>query len=149
MKLPLQITFRNMRHSIAVASRVRAEVAKLDRCFNRITSCHVVVEAPHRHHRYGGPFHLRIILSVPLTEIVVEHTPSLHSTLARMDTAKWLKHLETGEAYKEINVAIREAFRAARRRLEDYARCLRGDVKVHPRKSPIHAEKLLRANSVS
>jgi ribosome-associated translation inhibitor RaiA len=131
-----------MEPSEAVAMRIRAESAKLDRYFNRITSCRVLVEAPHRHHRWGEPFHIRIELSVPGTEIVVKHAPSLHSALARAEMGKWSKHFEAGVPHKDMYVTIRDAFRAARRRLEDYVRRLRGDVKVHGRVPPVRADKL-------
>ena len=58
MILPVQITFRNMTPSEAVAARVQAEAEKLDRSFKRITSCRVVVEAMHRHHKWGEQFHV-------------------------------------------------------------------------------------------
>jgi len=142
MTYPLQITFRNLRHSDAIAAKVCAEAAKLDRAFKRITSCHLVIEVPHRHHKYGDPFLLRIILEVPRTQIVVERAPSLHSAIAHMDTAKWVKHLETGEIHKDVHSAIQDAFKSARRQLEDYANRLRGDVKLHAVPSPVHANKL-------
>ena len=144
MNLPLQITFRNMEPSEAVATRIRAESAKLDRYFNRITSCRVLVEAPHRHHRWGEPFHIRIELGVPGTEIVVKHAPSLHSTLAHAETGKWCKHFEAGVPHKDMYVTIRDAFRAARRRLEDYVRRLRGDVKGHSRVPPVRPSSWVR-----
>ena len=142
MILPVQITFRNMQPSEAVAARARAEAAKLDRYFDRITSCRVVVEALHRHHKWGEQFHVRIELGVPGEEIVVRHAPSLRGALAHTDTSKWLKHLEAGGAHKDVYVTMRDAFKAARRRLEDYVRRLRGDVKVHARVTPVRADKL-------
>jgi ribosome-associated translation inhibitor RaiA len=142
MNLPLQITFRNMEPSEAVATRIRAESAKLDKYFNRITSCRVLVEAPHQHHRSGEPFHVRIELGVPGNEIVVKHAPNLHSALAHADTAKWSKHFEAGGRHKDMYVTIGDAFKAARRQLEDYVRRLRGDVKGHGRVPPVRADKL-------
>ena len=138
-----QLTFRDMQPSAPVASRIRAEAAELERYFDQVIDCHVVVEAPHRHHRHGWPLRLRIILNVPQREIVVEHTPSLHAALTRMDTAKWVKHLEVGEECKEVDVAIREAFGSARRRLEDYSRCLHRRKKLHLVNSPGRTEKLM------
>ena len=77
MILPVQTTFRNMDASEAIAARVQDEADKLERCFDRITSCRVIVEAPHRHHRRGDPFHVRIELWVPGKELVVTHEPTL------------------------------------------------------------------------
>ncbi len=142
MILPLQITFRNMKPSQAVSARINAEAAKLNRYFNRITSCRVLVEAPHRHHHWGEPFHVRIELGVPGSEIIIKHVPSLRKALAHSDLAKWVKSLEPDAPHKDMYVAIHDAFKAVRRRLEDYARRLRGDVKIHGRVGAIRAAKL-------
>jgi ribosome-associated translation inhibitor RaiA len=75
MILPLQTTFRNVDGSPAVAARVREEAKKLEKYFDHITSCHVIVEAPHRHHLHGKLFHIRIELRVPGKELVVAHEP--------------------------------------------------------------------------
>ena len=74
MILPVQITFRNMPPSDAVAARVQEEAEKLDEFYRRITSCRVIVEIPHRHHALGEQFHVRIELGVPGGEIVVRQT---------------------------------------------------------------------------
>ena len=60
----------------AVAARVQDEADKLDKNFGRITNCRVIVEAPHRHHRHGDSFHIRIELGVPGKELVVTHEPT-------------------------------------------------------------------------
>ena len=126
MILPVQITFRNMPRSEAVAAQVQEEAEKLDEFYRRITSCRVMIEAPHRHHKSGEQFHVRIELGVPRGEIVVRHEPSLHSAVQRGDEEKWEKHLEANPQHKDIDVVIRDAFKAARRRLQDYARRQRG-----------------------
>jgi ribosome-associated translation inhibitor RaiA len=135
-----------MQPSEAVASRVRAEAAKLNRYFDRIISCRVVVEAPHRHHQRGAPFHLRIDLGVPGEEIVINHVPSISSALAQRETGKWVKHLEAVAPHKDIYVTIHDGFKAARRRLEDYVRRLRNDIKIHGRTTAIRADKLRSEN---
>ena len=108
MELPLQVTLRDVSPSEAVEGYIRERAAKLEVFYDRIMSCRVVVEAPVRHHRKGGPFKVRIDLTVPGDELVVNR--------------------QTDE---DIYVAIREAFDAARRRLEDYVRRQRGSVKAH------------------
>jgi cold shock CspA family protein len=72
-----------------------------------------VVAAPHRHHRKGVRYNVRIDLTVPGREIVVNRDQQLD------------------HAHEDVFVAIRDAFRAVRRRLEDHARRQRGDVKAH------------------
>jgi ribosome-associated translation inhibitor RaiA len=117
--------------SAAAEARIREEASKLGRYFDHIIGCRVVVEAPHRHHVHGNGFRIKINITVPGSEIAVNHEPSLHSTVAGSETGGWEKHLEAQPDHKDIYVSIRDAFAAARRRLEDYARLLRGDVKHH------------------
>jgi ribosome-associated translation inhibitor RaiA len=133
MELPVQITFRHMGPSEAVASRIQSEAARLDGFFPRITSCPVVVEAPHRRHRRGEWFHVRVELGVPGSEIVVRHEPSPHAALQHEEAGALKKREETHPEHKDVYVAIRDAFAGARRQLRDYARRLRGDVKMHTR----------------
>jgi len=128
---PVQTTFRNLRPSIAIEEQIGAEVAKLATFYDWITNCRVVVELPHKHHQSGRHYHIRIDLTVPGEELVVMHEPSRHSTLQRMEVAKGRKDLEVDAPHNDLYVAIRDAFAAARRRLQDYARRQRGAVKVH------------------
>lgn len=113
MKLPLQISFRNMNPSPAVEARVREKARKLDRFFDQIMSCRVVVEQHHRHHHKGNLYHVRVDLTVPDGELVVNREPDDH------------------RAHEDVYVAVRNAFDAIQRRIEDYARRRRGDVKHH------------------
>ena len=125
----MQLTFRNVKPSAAVAARVQAEAKKLERFCQRIIRCRVVIEAPHRHHRRGETFQVRIDVAVPGGEIMIRHAPSFSHQAAQAEAGRWAKHLELGTPHKDMYLAVRDAFRAARRRLEDYARRLRGDVK--------------------
>jgi len=113
MQLPLQITFRNMEPSEAIEAKIRERSERLDRVYERITSCRVVVEAPHRHHHQGNLVHLRIDLKVPNGELVVNREPDQH------------------HAHEDAYVAVRDAFDAMQRQLEDFARRQRADVKLH------------------
>jgi ribosome-associated translation inhibitor RaiA len=113
--------------SAAVAARLQEETDKLDRYLDRITSCRVTVEAPHRHHRYGDPFHIRIELGVPGKELVVTREP----TLKHEGQGECHKRLDVEAPHKDVYVAIRDAFKAMRRQLQDYVHCLRHDVKRH------------------
>jgi cold shock CspA family protein/ribosome-associated translation inhibitor RaiA len=113
MQVPTQINFRNVSHSEQVEAQVREHAAKLEEFFDRITSCHVVIEEPHKHHRCGNLFHVRIHLTVPGRELVVDREPS------------------EDRAREDMRVTIRDAFKAMQRQLEDYVRQLRGDTKTH------------------
>jgi ribosomal subunit interface protein len=113
MQTPLNISFRNMDPSAAIEARVREKAEKLERLYDRIISCEVVVEAPHRNHQKGKLYDVRINLSVPGDDINVGRTgPQNH-------------------AHEDVYVAIRDAFAAASRQLEDHVRKMRGDVKTH------------------
>jgi ribosomal subunit interface protein len=113
MKLPLEITFRNMEPSEALEANVREHADKLDKFYDRIMSCRVVVEKDHTHHHQGNLYHVRIDLTVPGKELVVSREPEKH------------------HAYEDVYVAVRDAFRAIRRQLEDYNRRQRGQEKHH------------------
>ena len=113
MELPLQITFRHMDTSDAVAARIRERAEELERFFDRIMSCRVVVECRHPRRQQGNLFHVRVDLKVPGREIVVGRDPAAH------------------HAHEDVYVAIRDAFDTTRRLLEDHVREARGDVKLH------------------
>jgi ribosome-associated translation inhibitor RaiA/cold shock CspA family protein len=112
MKPPLQVVFRNMEASAAVEAKIRGRAEQLERIYARIMSCRVVVEAHHRHHQ-GNLYHVRVDLKVPDAEIVASREPAEH------------------HAHEDVFVALRDAFDAVRRQLEDYARRQRGSVKSH------------------
>jgi cold shock CspA family protein len=119
MKLPLQISFHNLDRSETVENRIREEAAQLDEFCDHIMSCRVVVDVPHRHHLTGNVYQVRIDIKVPGEEIAVTHEPAEHDPY-----------------YENVQVAIRDAFNSAVRRLEDYVRRQRRDVKQH--ESPAH-----------
>lgn len=108
MQTPLQITVRGTDPSDALEMHIRDKVGKLEEFFDHIISCRVVVELPHKHQQQGRHFNVRIDISVPGSEIVVNRD-----------------HAE------DVYVALRDCFDAAKRKLEDYARKIRGDVKTH------------------
>lgn len=119
MQLPMQITIRDMEHSEALETHIRQKVQKLDEFFKHIMSCRVVVEMPHKHHNQGKQFNVRIDIGVPGNEIVVNRDHS-----------------------EDVYIALRDAFDAAKRQLEDYARKVRGDVKSPEPKRTIRRDNL-------
>ena len=127
-----QVTFRNMDPSEAVEREVLAEAAKLEKYYDRISGCRVLVERPHRHQRAGSRVHVRIDLTVPGEELVISHEPaSLHASLQDLDLPARRKSTDIDAVEQYAPVAVREAFDLARRRLQDFACRQRGDVKVH------------------
>ena len=113
MQIPLQITYRDMPPSEAVDANIRERVQKLEHFADNITSCRVVIEAPHKHKHQGQLFSIHVDITLPGQEIVVSRQPDNH------------------HAHEDIYVAIRDAFDAARRQLEDHSRRHRGKVKYH------------------
>jgi len=99
MNQRLQITFRDVPPSAAVEEKIRARAAKLERFGKPITGCRVVIEAPHRHHHKGFGYNVRIDLTLPGQEIVVNREPQ-----------------------SDLYAAVRDAFDAATRQLEDASR---------------------------
>jgi ribosome-associated translation inhibitor RaiA len=118
-----------MATSPAVATRVDAEAQKLLRYFDGITHCHVVIAAPHRHHRHGRHYEIHVELGVPGERLVINHEPSAHF---QPEDRHLTKSAEVQSPHNDIYVVIREVFDSARRQLEDYVRRSRGDVKNHP-----------------
>jgi cold shock CspA family protein len=130
--IPLQITFRGLPHSDALDSDIRDHVARLEQFYAGVVRCRVLVDLPHRHRHDGRHFHVRIELTVPDgPPIVVSHEPSAHGRLKDVGTEAHHKESEVEGVHRYAVVAIREAFDAARRRLEDFARQQRQDVKTH------------------
>lgn len=118
MDIPLEISFRNMDRSASVEDRVRERAEKLETYFGRINSCRVVVEAPQRRHRKGRLYRVRIEVGVPGKDVVVS------------------RHPQDNHTHEDVYVAVRDAFDAAQRQLEDHARKVRGQVKTH--EAPLH-----------
>lgn len=134
MILPVQVTFRNMPHSDLIEAMVHEEATALDRYYNHIMGCRVMIEAPHRHREEGEHHHVRIDLTVPGGEIVVKREPSLYPSQQDLQEEEFTKEREIERSHKHLQVAIREAFDTVRRRLQDYARRQRADVKARTRK---------------
>jgi cold shock CspA family protein/ribosome-associated translation inhibitor RaiA len=135
-KFPLQVTFRNVEPLPAMELKIRSEAAKLETFYERIMGCRVSIESPHRHHREGSPYHVRIDLTVPGGELVVKHEPSLRTRARRLGETAMKKHSEARDPHKNLRQAISNAFKAAARRLQDYARRQRGDIK-HRESRPV------------
>ncbi len=104
MQLPLQVTFRHMDPSPALEGRIRELATRLEKFSDQIMHCHVIVEAPHKYHHQGGLFEVRMDITVPDSQIAIRWShPNRHS-------------------HEDAYVALRDAFRAARRKLEDFER---------------------------
>lgn len=118
LPVPLQITFKGVDRSDAVEANIREKAEKLERFSKHLMSCRVVVEAPHRHGHQGKLYNISIDIGLVGGEAAVSHQGPLD------------------HAHEDIYVAIRDAFDAAVRQLEDYDRKRRGQMKAH--EIPVH-----------
>ena len=109
MQTPLQVTFQNVPRSEALESRIRDDVAKLELFHPRITSCRVVVDEAQKHQAQGRQFRVHVEVRAPGHEQAVA---TLHH-------------------HEDVYVAVRDAFDAVRRQLQEEVREARGDVKHH------------------
>ena len=113
MHTPVEITFRAMESSPAMETTVHKWVERLEQSYDRIERCAVAVEQPHHHHRQGNRFQVHIYVTVPDRTISITRDPAPDQT------------------HENAYVALDDAFRAARRQLQDHARILRGEGKAH------------------
>lgn len=111
MQIPLEIDYRNLEATPALHSAIRRKVNKLEKFYDRITGCHVTLEAPHQHHHKGKQYAVHIRLLLPGKVLAVTHASGR-------------------DAHEDAYIAIRDAFAAAQRRLEDYVRVRRGEIKT-------------------
>lgn len=78
MQTPLQLTFRSMSHSFALAAHVQLRAEKVEQLFHHVISCRVVLELSGHHHRHGDRYHASIHVGLPGHELVVSHDPPHH-----------------------------------------------------------------------
>ena len=126
--MDVQISFRGMEPSPAAEAQVRRRVDELEQFSDRISACRVVLETVDRHHQHGRIYHARVDLTVSGGTVVANREPGLN------------------HAHEDLHVAIRDAFDAVRRRLQDHMRRLDGQTKQHEtRVDRPHRERLRRA----
>jgi len=111
-----------MTQSPALDADIRDRAGKLDQYYPHLMSCRVVLEQLGRHKHQGRQFTVHIDLKVPGGEVAI-----------------------TRDHDEDVHVALRDAFDAARRKLEDYAREQRGDVKAHAPQQAGRVARLDRA----
>jgi cold shock CspA family protein/ribosome-associated translation inhibitor RaiA len=115
MQVPLSVAYEGgLTSTPALQARIEQEANKLERFSDRITACHVAVIGRSGKRRHGDLFQVRIRITAPgRADIVVDRNPS------------------ADHAHEDPYVAIRDAFNAARRRLQDHTRRLEGRAKHH------------------
>jgi cold shock CspA family protein len=114
MQVPVEVSFQHCAPSGEMRSEVDRQANRLERFSDRITSCHVVVSGPQTRHRHGELFAVDIRIAMPgHRDVIVDKS---HGKKAEHEHAA---------------VAIRDAFDAAVRQIEDIAREMRGQAKPH------------------
>jgi ribosome-associated translation inhibitor RaiA len=119
METPVEIEFQGMRGTAPIRQSISRHIAKLEDRFGRITACRIVVKAPTAHHQTGTPHNVHIRLALPDgREVNVGGRRSLD------------------ERDADLPFALNNAFKRARRALQDRVRRMRGQVKTHAMRSP-------------
>jgi cold shock CspA family protein/ribosome-associated translation inhibitor RaiA len=114
METPIQIDFQGMDAKPDIRAAIAKHVAQLEDRFGRVTAGRVMLKAPGGHHRTGGLYDIHIRLALPEgREVNIDHTP------------------QNDERYADLNFALNDAFKRARRQLQDQVRKLQGQVKQH------------------
>ncbi len=117
MTIPVQITFRHMDSSPAVETRVRELANHLGVFSDRIQSCRVVLDSPHRHQHQGKVFNVKVKLELPGEDVVVD-----------MERPQ-------RDGHEDVYVVLRDAFDAAKRQLQARMASLRNEPNRHEKLS--------------
>jgi cold shock CspA family protein/ribosome-associated translation inhibitor RaiA len=113
LQTPLQIDFQGMDATPSIQARITKHVTELEQRYSRVTACRVVLKAPGRHHR-TGLYEVNIHLALPEgREVNVGRTA------------------QADERHSDLNFALNDAFKRARRQLQDHVRRLQRQVKHH------------------
>jgi cold shock CspA family protein/ribosome-associated translation inhibitor RaiA len=105
------IVWKDLEPSDALERLIYANLEELSELYPNIVAARVAIERPHRHHRHGAHFVVKIELSVPGRMLTATRDPDLHKN------------------YEDAYASVNEAFGTIRRQLEDYVRVRRGFVK--------------------
>jgi cold shock CspA family protein len=114
MQTPPQVDFQGLSATPQIQDAIARHIEQLEERWGRITACRVVVKGPGERHREGGLYEVHIRLALPEgREVNVARTPP------------------EDERHSDLTFAIDDAFRHARRQLQDRARRVQGQVKHH------------------
>jgi cold shock CspA family protein/ribosome-associated translation inhibitor RaiA len=114
MQTPVEIEYQGMEARPHIQTALAKHVDDLEQRFGRVTACRVVLKAPGGHHRTGGLYEVNIRLALPDgREVNVDRTA------------------QADERHSDLTFAIDDAFKRARRQLQDNVRELQGQVKHH------------------
>jgi cold shock CspA family protein len=120
MQTPVEIDFQGIHADDHLRSCVDRNISTLEQRFGRITACRVVIRGPSERHRKGGAFDVSIKLTLPQGREV---------DIGRSEGR--VRDAETDNRLLDPVIAVNDAFKRARRRLQDHARRMQGHVKTH------------------
>ena len=113
MHAALRITFQNTPSSSAIRHMIEQQADHLEQFFGRMTACDVHFKLPDGNHRSSGLYEVSIHIKMPGGMTVeIDRTPSLD------------------DRFSDPQFAVGDAFRRARRRLQDRAEVMRHEVKA-------------------
>jgi ribosome-associated translation inhibitor RaiA len=122
MQTPVKIDIQGMDGNPEIRTAIVKYVAELEERYGRVTACRVVLKGPGGHHHTGGLYEVNIRLALPNgREVNVGRTA------------------QADERHADLTFAINDAFKRARRQLQDHVRRLQGQVKHH-KGQPIGAD---------
>ena len=114
METPVHLDFQGVEAKPDLREAVARHIAQLEERFGRVTAGRVVLKAPGGHHRNGGLYEINIRLALPEgREVNIARTP------------------HADERHADLNFALNDAFKRARRQLQDQADRMAGNVKTH------------------
>lgn len=114
MQTPVAIEYQDGAIRPDLRQAVETQVEKLQKYFGEITSCRVVVKGPGGHHHNGGLHEINIRLALPDGREV---------NVGRVDHGD--------ERHADLAFAVNDAFKRARRQLQDQVERLRREIKPH------------------
>ncbi len=115
MKVPLEITYRDVEKNNEIDELIRRKAEKLEQVCGHLVSCRVAIEQPQKAQSRGRPYRVRIDMRVPPGhELVVSSDPN------------------RGDMHQPLEAVVRQTFETARRQLQQLVDKQRGHVKQHP-----------------
>jgi ribosome-associated translation inhibitor RaiA len=114
MENTAQIEFQGFTPTAPIREAIETHIAGLEKRYGRLTSCRIVVKGPGERHRNGGHYEVHLRLALPGGEIDVARAP------------------DADERHSDLAFAVNDAFKRARRQLDEKVRRQRGEIKTHP-----------------
>ena len=102
MREAVRITYHGMNPHPGIEAAIHERAEKLFQLFDRISSCRVVVEAPHKRHHKGNLYFVHVEMHVPGNVLVVS------------------RDNQSDASHEDPLVAVRDTFQVAVRKLRHY-----------------------------